>query len=116
MTAPFFAAWSAASFSGICVWPGTQQSRTEPPSVFINLSHASQVEARALKAPETTGVERLAIACGKALTGPVDFITIFYLELAQIVITHPYWQNQGPKGSATANISGVCILSQPHGQ
>jgi hypothetical protein len=42
------------------------------------------------QSPETTGVERLAIACGKALIGPVDSITIFYLALAQIVITHPY--------------------------
>jgi hypothetical protein len=34
MPAPFLAALSAASFSGICEWPGTQQIRTEPPRVY----------------------------------------------------------------------------------
>jgi hypothetical protein len=52
--APFFAAWSATSFSGICVWPGTQQIRTEPPSVYGNLSLASQVLARAWKDLKTS--------------------------------------------------------------
>jgi hypothetical protein len=54
MAALFFAAWSAASFSGTCVWPGTQQIRTEPPSVYINLSRASQVETRAWKDLKTS--------------------------------------------------------------
>jgi hypothetical protein len=67
-------------------------------------------------APETTGVGRLAVACGKALTSPVDPSTIFYLALpgsscSDSDFTRPYWQNPGPKGSAAANISGVCTLS-----
>jgi hypothetical protein len=31
------------------------------------------------QAPETTGVGRLAVTCGKALTSPVDSSTIFRL-------------------------------------
>jgi hypothetical protein len=54
MTTSFFAAWSTASFSGTCVWLGTQQICTEPPSVYISFSRASQVEARAMKDSKTS--------------------------------------------------------------
>jgi hypothetical protein len=45
ITAPFLAARSAALFLKIFTYPGTQQIRTEPPLVYGNLSHVSQVEA-----------------------------------------------------------------------
>jgi hypothetical protein len=80
ITALFFAAWSATSFSGICVWPGTQQIRTEPPSVYINLSHASQVEARALKDSKTS--------CNELVNSNRSWIIIFKLskQIQRLVI------------------------------
>jgi hypothetical protein len=54
IAAPFLALWSAASFSGMPTCPGTQQTRTEPLSVYGNLSHVSQVEAIVRKDSKTS--------------------------------------------------------------
>jgi hypothetical protein len=68
----FFAAWLATSFSDTCVWPGTQQICIEPPSMYINLSHASQVKTRALKDLKTL--------CDELVNNNRSWITIFRLS------------------------------------
>jgi hypothetical protein len=67
IAASFSATWLAASFSGICVWPGTQQIRMEPPSVYINLSRSSQAEAMALKDSKTS--------CDEPVNGDRSYMT-----------------------------------------
>jgi hypothetical protein len=54
-----------------------QRGTVEPPE-FLDPGCIS-AERIGFGAPETTGVGRLAVTCGKALTSPVDSSTIFRL-------------------------------------
>jgi hypothetical protein len=88
MAAPFFAAWSAASFSGTCVWPGTQQIYTELLLIYINLSCASQIEPSALKDSKTS--------CDEPVNGDRSWVATSRLskQIQRLVIQQVVWSSK----------------------